>query len=236
MRIFCEFWRCFSAPGAVWRKRVVSYFRAHHALCPRPGQQIGARIIDLSPKLAACRALAGRPEAFQLAYSKTTLRNAQSGLWPRADAPGCSPAPARGGLARGGNVHPDPDLGRQVRRRRLRRGRRGGATSVHDRKAVQSRASNQPLGPVKTRACRCKRSPAVVAPRAVAYDYAVGERGAPADGYKRLAAPPTGDEKGGDAHEEIAAQHGGRGPRPWPFSRVAWHRLERRRTIKLRSM
>lgn len=44
-------------------------FARIHTLCPRPGQQIGTRITDLSPEPAACRALAGRLEAFQLAYS-----------------------------------------------------------------------------------------------------------------------------------------------------------------------
>lgn len=48
--------------------RSVTFARIH-TLCPRRGQQIGTRIMDLSPKLAACRALAGRLEAFQLAYS-----------------------------------------------------------------------------------------------------------------------------------------------------------------------
>ena len=55
-----------------WRVRPVSCFRAFarsHTLCPRPGQEIGTCIIDLSPKPAACRTLAGRLEAFQLAFS-----------------------------------------------------------------------------------------------------------------------------------------------------------------------
>jgi len=44
-------------------------FARIHTLCPRPGLQIGTRIMDLSPELAAYRALASRLEAIQLAYS-----------------------------------------------------------------------------------------------------------------------------------------------------------------------
>ena len=48
-------------PSAPFGKsdRSVSFVRID-ALCLCPSQQIGTRIIDLSPKLAACRALAGR--------------------------------------------------------------------------------------------------------------------------------------------------------------------------------
>ena len=57
------------ALGAVGESgRSVTFARVH-TLCPRPSQEIGTRITDLSPKLAACRTVGGRLEAFQLAYS-----------------------------------------------------------------------------------------------------------------------------------------------------------------------